>query len=129
MTRLAQAVRSELTSHLPELRAALEEQRSFRVEQLAELATAATARPAPATDAAGDPITVALRAGAEAALTDIEAALRRIEGGSYGTCRHCDTPIPLERLEILPMVERCTRCQHAHENRRTWSAAALRPTR
>ncbi|MFF7548566.1 TraR/DksA family transcriptional regulator [Streptomyces canus] len=44
-------------------------------------------------------------------LTEIEAAFARVRDGSYGTCRHCTRPIPVERLEILPYTPFCVPCQ------------------
>ncbi|GAA2332959.1 TraR/DksA C4-type zinc finger protein [Streptomyces kunmingensis] len=44
-------------------------------------------------------------------LTEIEAALARVEDGSYGICRSCSEPIPVERLEILPYTPYCVPCQ------------------
>jgi len=47
-------------------------------------------------------------------LSEIEAAERRVEDGAYGDCQACDVRIPLERLEILPYVRYCVRCQQRH---------------
>jgi DnaK suppressor protein len=44
-------------------------------------------------------------------LTEIEAAFTRVQDGSYGTCRNCTKPIPVERLEILPYTPFCVPCQ------------------
>lgn len=44
-------------------------------------------------------------------LTEIKAAEDRLTDGSYGTCQHCGTSIPIERLEILPYVRYCVDCQ------------------
>ncbi|MFJ9737149.1 TraR/DksA family transcriptional regulator [Streptomyces sp. NPDC101166] len=44
-------------------------------------------------------------------LTEIEAAFDRVQDGSYGTCRDCFKPIPVERLEILPYTPLCVPCQ------------------
>ena len=44
-------------------------------------------------------------------LTEIKAAEDRLTNGSYGTCQHCGTSIPVERLEILPYVRYCVDCQ------------------
>lgn len=92
------------------LRSMLEEQRAFRLDQLAELHL-----PAPhgllGTD---DPeIFQSLSAGARAALRDVEAALQRLDEGRYGLCVDCGTAIPVERLEILPQTARCLACQTA----------------
>jgi RNA polymerase-binding transcription factor len=106
-----------VSDHLPDLRSALEQQRQFRTDQLDELA-AELADPATAADLPGIQVGAAVRTAAAAALADIDAALQRIEHGGYGTCQQCDTAIPLERLEILPMSRLCMRCQHAAETRR-----------
>ncbi|WP_350274423.1 TraR/DksA C4-type zinc finger protein [Kribbella sp. HUAS MG21] len=44
-------------------------------------------------------------------LKEIDAAVERVEDGTYGVCRGCDTNIPVGRLEILPYVRYCVRCQ------------------
>ena len=44
-------------------------------------------------------------------LTEITAAEDRLTGDTYGTCQGCKTRIPGERLEILPYVRYCVRCQ------------------
>jgi DnaK suppressor protein len=106
-----------VSDHLPELRSALEQQRQFRTDQLDELA-AELADPATAAEVPRIQVAAAVRTAAAAALADIDAALQRIEHGCYGTCQQCDTAIPLERLEILPMSRLCMRCQHAAETRR-----------
>lgn len=40
-------------------------------------------------------------------LTEIEAALARIEDGTYGLCTKCGQPIGEERLEALPWATLC----------------------
>lgn len=46
----------------------------------------------------------------EGRFVQIEAALKRIEDGEYGTCLDCDTAIPVKRLEIDPAVAYCVDC-------------------
>jgi DnaK suppressor protein len=99
------------------LRAALQEQRQFRTEQLEELAAQAANRSRLIEDEPQDEVADALQAGAVSALCEIEAALARIEIGSYGRCETCECAIPLERLEILPMAALCMQCQRALEAR------------
>jgi DnaK suppressor protein len=41
---------------------------------------------------------------------EIDAALGRIEAGTYGSCDHCGAAIPEERLELRPFAGRCVRC-------------------
>ena len=40
-------------------------------------------------------------------LNEIDAALERIEDGTYGTCQACGKPIDGERLEALPWATLC----------------------
>ena len=40
----------------------------------------------------------------------IEAALDRIESGSYGICARCGDPISEERLDVLPHTPLCRDC-------------------
>ncbi len=46
---------------------------------------------------------------------EIEAALVRIEDGSYGTCVDCGQPIPEARLEVRPEAARCVADQEKAE--------------
>jgi DnaK suppressor protein len=100
---------AELSDHLPALRVALLQQRRFRAEQLADLRAAVPADPAQ------EEVVETLRRGAGIALAGIDAALDRMDRGRYGACVRCGTPIPLERLEILPAVALCMTCQHVED--------------
>ena len=40
----------------------------------------------------------------------IDAALKRLESGDYGYCLGCDEEIPVERLDIDPVIARCINC-------------------
>jgi RNA polymerase-binding transcription factor DksA len=44
-------------------------------------------------------------------LREIEAALIRLDQGSYGRCEECGGVISGQRLEILPYTRYCARCQ------------------
>ena len=94
--------------HLTVLRSMLEEQRTFRLEQLAQLHRPGPGGPLSSTD---PEIFRSLAAGARAALRDVQGALWRMEDGSYGSCLQCDQPIGVERLEILPQTALCMACQ------------------
>ena len=52
-----------------------------------------------------------LREREEQHLVQIEAALRRIDGGTFGRCQTCGKPIAPERLEALPWATDCIDCQ------------------
>ena len=44
---------------------------------------------------------------AQEQLREVEAALTRLEDGTYGTCRVCGKAIPVERLEAVPWTTLC----------------------
>jgi len=48
-------------------------------------------------------------------MSEIEAALQRIEAGTYGICTNCGKQIPEERLEALPWATLCIDCQRQRE--------------
>lgn len=43
-------------------------------------------------------------------LGEIEAALERLDAGTYGTCERCGAPIGDGRLEARPTARTCIRC-------------------
>jgi RNA polymerase-binding protein DksA len=45
----------------------------------------------------------------------IDAALKRIDDGTYGTCTNCGKPIAEERLEARPWASLCIDCQREAE--------------
>jgi DnaK suppressor protein len=51
-----------------------------------------------------------LRRSATLELTAIDAALARVEAGTFGTCAACGGVIPPERLEARPTTDRCVAC-------------------
>ena len=48
-------------------------------------------------------------------LRDIDAALHRMEDGSYGTCDECGQEIGFPRLEVQPTATRCIADQEKFE--------------
>lgn len=43
--------------------------------------------------------------------SQVLAALRRMDEGTYGKCESCGRPIPLERLEAIPTTTLCVACK------------------
>jgi DnaK suppressor protein len=43
-------------------------------------------------------------------LREIDAALRKINEGTYGTCERCGRPIAKARLEVVPHARICQKC-------------------
>ncbi len=48
-------------------------------------------------------------------VSQVDAAIERMEAGTYGTCQQCGKPINEERLEAFPYVPYCIDCQSALE--------------
>lgn len=50
-----------------------------------------------------------------ARLTQIRAALKRIEDKTYGLCQDCEEPIPEKRLMANPYAQVCVSCAEDRE--------------
>ena len=46
---------------------------------------------------------------------EIQAAMRRIKLGRFGTCEECGMEIELERLKVQPMTTLCIHCKTKQE--------------
>jgi RNA polymerase-binding transcription factor DksA len=60
-----------------------------------------------------DPVAQRRSADLQDTIAEIDAALARIDAGTYGTCVRCGTTIPEERLELRPFAGRCVTCTAA----------------
>lgn len=119
---------SVLTAPLPttilpdQRRALLEDQWRQQVATVIDLSYDALP-PADEPDHAGSHatdllVTNQLLAAARQLLLETEAALARLEDGSYGLCAGCSNAISDERLEILPAARHCVACQAKHTRSR-----------
>jgi RNA polymerase-binding protein DksA len=43
-------------------------------------------------------------------------ALKRVENGTFGICQQCGTQIGLHRLDAVPYVPNCIKCERKLEN-------------
>jgi DnaK suppressor protein len=87
-------------------RAQLEQQRADCVQQRQEaLEECAQSLP--------DDVALARSASLQRTIEQIDAALHRIDLGTYGTCARCGAAIPEERLELRPFTDTCVRCTDA----------------
>lgn len=48
-------------------------------------------------------------------LYEIDAALRKIDDGSFGVCESCSSLITKKRLSAVPHARTCIKCQEAQE--------------
>jgi RNA polymerase-binding transcription factor DksA len=81
--------------------------------------TLAAEHEATATELLGNPdvdsilereLAVSGAARASTVLSDIDAAIRRIDDGTYGICEVCGVSIPRPRLDAIPHARRCAAC-------------------
>jgi DnaK suppressor protein len=87
-------------------RALLDEHRADCVRQREE-ALAECAQSVP------DPVAQRRSADLQVTIGQIDAALARIEAGTYGRCTGCQAEIPQERLELRPFAGTCVTCTDA----------------
>ena len=100
------------------LRENLLEQRLFREEQLRQIASPSQTRAERIRGrqaASQIEVHVKLAASARMVLSDVEAALERMDQGRYGRCHLCAQPIALARLKIVPQARYCGRCHQLRE--------------
>lgn len=105
---------------LPRWRDRLEQIWRLQVEEIIELSLAyheaasapiAGHRPDPASPVGRRRRRILTRAAfAHHALAEIEAALGRIDAGSYGICGHCRLPFPADVLHACPQARYCPDC-------------------
>jgi DnaK suppressor protein len=87
-------------------RALLDEHRADAVRQREE-ALAECAQSVP------DPVAQRRAADLKDTIEQIDAALARVDAGSYGRCTGCGAQIPEERLELRPFAGTCVACTAA----------------
>jgi DnaK suppressor protein len=96
------------------IRDELAEQLTWRKRQLADLES--TVEDGTVADTAKAAILADI-VSAERNIALVRQTLSDIEGGTYGRCDDCRTPIPFERLKIRPLARYCMTCQRRHEVR------------
>ncbi len=118
MRRLSQKqlawLRAELEERRAELRHAVISLREEAHEALANLDRSDVFDEEPS----GDPDVERTFQVADAAaerLVEVEAALERLDNGTYGTCEVCGELIAIERLEALPETRMCLECRREAE--------------
>jgi DnaK suppressor protein len=63
-------------------------------------------------------LTLSLLGSDKDALNQIDAAIKRIDDGSYGRCETCDGKLSKARLEAIPYAAQCVRCASQQEEGR-----------
>jgi DnaK suppressor protein len=54
---------------------------------------------------------------AESLLKSVDAALARIDAGTFGQCLNCGQEIGMKRLEAIPWARYCITCQELMDHR------------
>lgn len=95
-----------------DLRAVLEQERDDLRGQLAEIGSldydSNFADSSQVTAERGE--TEVLATALKEALDEVEHALEKFEGGSFGLCESCEQAIPAARLEAMPAARLCIDC-------------------
>ena len=73
-----------------------------------------TLREGHSAEAEGDEVLESLEGSAVAEISQINAALARIEDGSYGECVTCGAAVGEKRLEAVPHTPQCITCASKH---------------
>jgi len=98
-------------------RAFLEQERARLLAELEEIAIRAPepmtygSQAAAASQVFEQQRDLALREHTRTAVAAVDAALARLEAGTYGACTACGRAIAPERLEALPSAALCIDCQ------------------
>lgn len=102
------------TPDLTSVRAALADEREDLTRRLSELTADGSAAPdfdenfADHAQVTAEQVENAtLAASLRDQLADVDAALGRLEDGTYGTCEVCGQPISAARLEAMPSTRYC----------------------
>lgn len=113
--KLLQAQRANLLAQLSNLRGGTVGRAEASAEHYGEKDDS-TAQDSSARSSARE-LEFALDAHDNEELDRLDAALRRIEDGSYGLCVDCGVGIPAARLHAAPDALRCIACQEKFEKR------------
>ncbi len=105
----------ERRAELERLRQALLRELALEGQSQAEEGTVATHPADAATDVTMAEYDQTMLRTLEEELHEVEAALDRLERGSYGLCVDCGQPIEIERLEAIPWAARCLADQERFE--------------
>ncbi len=103
---------------LADLRAELEDEKTKLTQQLADLGAPGSSSSLSFDQNFADSSQVtaergeveALAGNLRESLNDVEAALVKLDNGTFGDCEGCGRPIPPARLEAKPTAKLCMEC-------------------
>jgi RNA polymerase-binding protein DksA len=109
-------LRDLLSYRLAELRADIHAAEQERRDSAASVAPEVGDRKDEAAQRQGSELAAAQEQRDRDEMTQVVAALHRLDTGTYGDCIDCGEPIPLKRLLAQAAAERCAPCQSAREH-------------
>jgi DnaK suppressor protein len=71
-----------------------------------------------ATDAAEGDLALRIAESETVEASEIERAIEKVDNGTYGICEICNKAIGVDRLQFLPYVTMCIKCQELAEIRK-----------
>ncbi len=110
-------LREQLSARAASLRADVQQHREQLVEPAAATGNTFIAGAEGAIADADDEREVALLSRTQHELDAVNAALQRLESGTFGVCARCAATIEPARLQALPEARLCLNCQRAAEQR------------
>ncbi len=112
------ALRARLEGELAELRAEVAELDETARESLSEASGENVYRDHMADQGSATferELDMSLEENVRERLGAVEAALTRLDAGTYGVCERCGCEIPTDRLEAVPAASLCITCKEAEE--------------
>ena len=108
------AYRKQLLSLAADLdRGLAHDRREFRREEEPDFAHTPMPSTEDVADGGAQEADLGLIANEQQLLTEVTAALDRIEYGTFGICPDCGRPIAKARLDAIPYARQCIRCARA----------------
>jgi len=108
-------VRSRLLGMLSEMRKDIEtEVRGAKERDLAHIIDTSDMT----SDAAEGDLSLRIAESETAEASEIERAIEKVDNGTYGICEICNKAIGVDRLQFLPYVTMCIKCQELAEIRK-----------
>ena len=105
------AYRKELLALAADLdRGLAHDRRELRREEEPDFAGTPMPSTEDVVDSGAQEVELGLIANEQHLLTEVTAALDRIDDGTFGTCTDCGRPIARARLDALPYARQCIRC-------------------
>jgi DnaK suppressor protein len=105
LQKTLQVKRADLLGRVKEIRSSVTEGNDLEAPDLGDRALTSITRD----------LKYQLTTGEREIVRRIDAALDRIDAGTYGECVHCGKKVQLGRLEAVPWARHCIECQELQD--------------